>query len=317
MPLGLFVFPMLYAIIHLIENMSVVKYMCDLTLYRDCELGSSAVSNFFIDEFLSDANDAQIKVYLYLIRMTGAKKATNISDIADKFNHTEKDVCRALRYWEKKGIMSLDYDKNGGIVGIRLHEPAAKRVTTAAGVSMAGNVVAYSSMSSGMGEKASNPDSASFGSDASPLAKPAYSLDELKSFKNRQETPQLIFIAEQYLKRTLSAADVRSILFYTDELNFSVDLIDYLLQYAVERNKANFRYMDRVAIDWAEHGISTVKGAKAYTMQYEGSITPKEAVTRKAYSSSVNSKKPLTTFHNFEQNDYDFAEIERLKLGRN
>ena len=98
--------------------------MCDLTLYRDNNQGAVSVSIFFIDEFLADANDAQTKIYLYLLRMTGANCPTNISDIADKFNHTEKDVCRALRYWEKKGILSLDYDKNGGIVGIRLHEPS-------------------------------------------------------------------------------------------------------------------------------------------------------------------------------------------------
>ncbi len=99
--------------------------MCELTLYRDCDPGSITVSNYFIDDFLSDANDCQIKVYLYLIRMLSARQQTNISDIADKFNHTEKDVCRALKYWEKKGILSLDYEVNGSIVGIRLHEPGA------------------------------------------------------------------------------------------------------------------------------------------------------------------------------------------------
>ena len=55
----------------------------------------------FIDEYMKDANDAQLKVYLYLLRMMSANLATSVSEIADKFNHTEKDVIRALKYWEK------------------------------------------------------------------------------------------------------------------------------------------------------------------------------------------------------------------------
>lgn len=82
---------------------------------------------------------------------------------------------------------------------------------------------------------------------ADPYAKPAYSLDELKSFQQQENTAQLIFIAEQYLGRTLSPADMKSILFFTDKLHFSDDLIDYLLQYCVERGKKDFRYIEKVA----------------------------------------------------------------------
>lgn len=259
--------------------------MCDLTLYRDNNQGAVSVSNFFIDEFLADANDAQIKIYLYLLRMTGANCPTNISDIADKFNHTEKDVCRALRYWEKKGILSLDYDKNGGIVGIRLHEPSQIKPNS-------GSLMAVSA-----------PVKAS-----SEVFKPVYSLDELKAFKNRQETPQLIFIAESYLKKTLSANDVRSILFYTDELHFSVDLIDYLIQFCADRKKTSFAYMDRVAIDWAENGITTVKQAKQYTSQITGGSAPTSKIR------DISARKTTTAFHQIDQNAYDFDKLEEQLL---
>ena len=255
--------------------------MCDLTLYRDCNVGSISVSNLFIDEFLADANDAQIKIYLYLIRMTGAGVATTISDMADKFNHTEKDVCRALRYWEKKGILSLDYDKNGGIVGIRLHEPTQVKPNN-------GQLVVHTP----------------------GITKPTYSIDELKSFKNRQETPQLIFLAETYFKKTLSANDIRSILFYTDELGFSVDLIDYLFQYCVDHKKSSFAYMDRVAIDWYENGISSVKSAKQHT----GQLSPKTVKSGSNVRSITTPKKNNSTFHQIDKNNYDFDMIEEQLL---
>lgn len=276
--------------------------MCELNLYRDCDPGSISVSNQFIDFYLAEANDAQIKIYLFLLRMTNSNLSTNISDIADKFNHTEKDVCRALRYWEKKGLLSLDYDQNGGIVGIRMHEPNTQTKSKCAQINA---VPAPMSIKEPLAPSDANVDTIA----SVPTVKPTYSLDELKAFRNRQETPQLIFIAETYLKKTLSANDVRSILFYTDELGFSVDLIDFLLQFCAGRKKTTFAYMDKVAIDWAENGINTVKQAKLYTAQFDSiEKRPAQNVTRNA------GNRKTTQFHQFQQNSYDFDQLEAQLL---
>ena len=84
--------------------------MSRFTIYQDNYADTTIVSNLFIDEYMKDANDAQIKIYLYLLRMMSAHKATSVSDIADKFNHTEKDVMRALKYWEKNNLLALEYN---------------------------------------------------------------------------------------------------------------------------------------------------------------------------------------------------------------
>ena len=52
---------------------------------------ATVLSNVFIDEYLKDANDAQLKVYLFLVRRLQAGDPVSISDMADRFNHTEKD----------------------------------------------------------------------------------------------------------------------------------------------------------------------------------------------------------------------------------
>ena len=70
--------------------------MGNFRIYQDNYADFTVVSNRFIDEYMEDANDAQLKIYLYLMRMLGADQATGISDIADRFNYTEKDVMRAL-----------------------------------------------------------------------------------------------------------------------------------------------------------------------------------------------------------------------------
>lgn len=46
-----------------------------------------------------------------------------MSSIADTFNHTEKDVLRALSYWEKQGLLFLGTDSAGEITEIAFLEP--------------------------------------------------------------------------------------------------------------------------------------------------------------------------------------------------
>ena len=94
-------------------------------------------------------------------------------------------------------------------------------------------------------------------------------MDQLKEFKNNEDTAQIIFVAEQYLGKPLSPSEIKTILFFTDRLNFSEDLIDYLIQYCVGKGKKDFRYIEKVAISWAEEGISTPEQASKAAAKYD------------------------------------------------
>ncbi len=102
--------------------------------------------------------------------------------------------------------------------------------------------------------------------------KPAYSLDQLREFKEREETSQLLFIAEAYIGKPLTPSEIKTILFFTDVLHFSDDLIDYLLQYCVERGKKDFKYIEKVAVNWAEEGITTPKQAQKFSTRYDKNV---------------------------------------------
>lgn len=238
--------------------------MGELTLYKDIDEGNTIISNCFIDHYLADANDAQIKVYLYLLRTLGSGQATSISAIADKFNHTEKDVRRALSYWEQQGLLSLDHDPSGNLTGIRLITPKKQ-------IPASQDTESFTPFVTLMPAMPHKPDS----TEAKPTLsyiKPEYSPDDIKAFKESEHTSELLFIAEQYLKKTLSANDIRSILFLSDTLHFSNDLIDYLLQYCVQRGKKDFRYIEKVAISWADAGITTPHDAASYASRYDRNI---------------------------------------------
>lgn len=45
--------------------------------------------------------------------------------MADKFDHTEKDIKRALKYWEKKHLLQLEYNSGEQLTGICLCEPVS------------------------------------------------------------------------------------------------------------------------------------------------------------------------------------------------
>lgn len=263
--------------------------MARLTIYPDNHGDSTAVSNLFIDEYMGDANDAQLKVYLYLLRMMNAHQATSVSDIADKFNHTEKDVLRALKYWEKQCLLSLDYDGAKNLVGIHIHDlgqesqKGRKSQTPSSFVPVPSMAAAQipapgpAAARQGAADSADSPqrfpeETAAGPQEPSPFEKPSYSADQLKEFKNRQETTQLLFVVESYIGKPLTPSEIKTILYFTDMLHFSDDLIDYLIQYCVDRGKKDFKYIERVAVNWAEAGITTPKQAQKSASRYDKNI---------------------------------------------
>ncbi len=244
--------------------------MSCLTIYKDNYVDATLISNQFIDEYMKDANDAQLKVYLYLVRLMCANLTTSISDIADKFNHTEKDVVRALKYWEKNKLLSLDYDEARTPIGIHLKEfqPKPKaEILPLAETSSKAVIKTSASVSTTM----SNTVTARTISD-SLAEKPAYSLDQLKAFKEQEEAQQILFIAEQYIGKTLNPTEMKSILYIYDSLGFSADLIDYLIQYCVGRGKKDFRYIEKVAVSWAEAKVKTPKQAASVSGKYDKTV---------------------------------------------
>ena len=51
-----------------------------------------------------------------------------------------------------------------------------------------------------------------------------------------------------------------------------MDLIDYLVQYCVDRGKKDFRYIEKVAVSWAQSGISTPEQAQKHSYKYDKTV---------------------------------------------
>lgn len=55
---------------------------------------------------------------------------------------------------------------------------------------------------------------------------------------------------------------MNSILYWYDGLGFSTDLIEYLVEYCVSKGHTSIRYIEKVALAWADNHITTVEQAK-------------------------------------------------------
>jgi len=241
-----------------------------VTINQSSDVSSTSVSNIFIDEYLGEANDAQIKIYIYLLRMMSANLPTSVSDLADKFNHTEKDVLRSLRYWEKLGLISLEYDSANHLTSIHMEDVVPHKLAQKQAKS---RITADDTAVSMPAPKADNIRQMQVQVPESKVPKkPVYTPEQLASFQEDDNISPLLFIAEQYFGRTLNPTEMSTIFYIHDELQFSDDLLDYLMQYCIDHHKKDFRYMEKVAINWAEAGITSSKQARSQTYKYDESI---------------------------------------------
>ena len=266
--------------------------MTAINISSDIATSFTTVSDIFIDQYMPKANGEFVKVYLYLLRATGSGAGiATISEIADHFSNTEADIIRALNYWASEGILQLQTGADGQIIGVNLcslsvsgMQAAQSNIQSAVADNAAQNnlqngVVNNATQNNFQNSVVNNAaqnistvntrmhDSVveklkSQTPDKAASSQKEYTLDEIKEFRKNPDISELFFIIETYLKHTLSSTDTNMVLYWLDELHFSTDLVEYLVEYCITKGHSSLRYMNKVALGWADAGIKTVDQAK-------------------------------------------------------
>lgn len=228
-----------------------------ISLQNSSEMEVTILSNRFIDNFMPRANGEFVKVYIYLLRVVSAAPSSfSLEHMADCLFCTERDISRALKYWEGEKLISLTYTADQQLSGITLLEPFADAGHMESSASM------DTSTSLGSADPASVSDSTDFGTPSSADYIRSLTPDRIRELKQNEEISQLLYITEQYLTKTLTPTEMQKILFFYDELHMSADLIEYLVEYCVSRGRKSMRYIETVALAWAKDGITTVEMAR-------------------------------------------------------
>ena len=261
------------------------------TIKLDGQSGCLAtmVSNRFLDDYMPNANGEFVKIYLYLLRALSNPNAdVSVCHIADVFNHTEKDVIRALKYWEQIGLLDLGFNDSNSLTNIKF-KPLSQDYLAANDTS-----IEISSASASKADfVAANPAAitadepeevfrpainpaktlADISSDGERVKK-VYTANEMAALRSKSDVQDIIYVAERLIGKTLSRSDMNSILFFYDGLGFSTELIEYLIEYCVSNEHKSIRYMEKVALSWASQGINTVELAKASSDTYNQTCYP-------------------------------------------
>ena len=253
--------------------------MTAINISSDIATSFTTVSDIFIDQYMPKANGEFVKVYLYLLRATGSGAGiATISEIADHFSNTEADIIRALNYWASEGILQLQSGADGQIMGINLCSLSVSGMQAAQSniqSAVADNAAQNNLQNSVVNNAAQNISTANIRmqdsvveklksqtTDKAASSQKEYTLDEIKEFRKNPDISELFFIIETYLKHTLSSTDTNMVLYWLDELHFSTALVEYLVEYCITKGHSSLRYMNKVALGWADAGIKTVDQAK-------------------------------------------------------
>ena len=266
--------------------------MTAINISSDIATSFTTVSDIFIDQYMPKANGEFVKVYLYLLRATGSGAGiATISEIADHFSNTEADIIRALNYWASEGILQLQTGADGQIIGVNLcslsvsgMQAAQSNIQSAVAdnaaqnnlqnsvVNNAAQNILQNSVVNNAAQNISTVNTRMHDSvveklksqtpDKAASSQKEYTLDEIKEFRKNPDISELFFIIETYLKHTLSSTDTNMVLYWLDELHFSTDLVEYLVEYCITKGHSSLRYMNKVALGWADAGIKTVDQAK-------------------------------------------------------
>lgn len=252
--------------------------------------GVTLIDNSFIDHYMADANGEFVKIYLYLVRCACPGRDVSIPGIADFFEQTEGDVRRALNYWKSQGLVDLVQDASGQISQIVLRSCSCAPAGAAFQTKGASVRVTAASVPSETGLPQKNSVSGAFGPD--PAAMTASGSDEQTAAKasgtfpaeeahqqkqNRQlrrtELGRLYYVAEIYFQRNLSSSEISMLEYFVNDLNMSVDLVEYLLEYCIGKGHISVRYMETVAQNWVAKNITTVQQAKDESRSFGGDYT--------------------------------------------
>jgi len=275
--------------------------------------GFTNISNIFIEYYMTDANGDFVKLYLYLAMLCSTGRKILISDIADALNCTEKDICRGIKYWIKEDAISLRYNDDKEIVGIVLKTLQSPDPDLSSQLKVVD--LKFESETKKSAQKA---QSVSIQKDEHEESNNVQE-EQLRAPRKKQPTPEtlmgmqrdpeiknLISEAEAYCNRDLSQKELNSLIYIKDQLGFSFDLCEYLLEYCAGIKKTSFNYIEKVAKNWYEEGITNRTDAEEYTDRF---LTLYTKILKTLGITNRISPAPVEKqFINTWTNEYDFSD---------
>jgi len=315
--------------------MSVFKFLDD-----NNDMGSTPISNYFINHYMLDAPGEYVKVYLLGLKYCFYGNDISLSKMADKLFMSDLEVDQALKFWEKCGLIKLKY--SDGEYSVE-YLPVNPHNASTHSLSINDNQVRqmFEAIELTLGRPLSPNEMDTY---LSWIDEYGFSLEIITMLvsycvsKNKTSLRYMEKIAiawhdaglktaldvEAYLKtesrrwqnykRILSALGLKDddimeshkqmMDRWMNDLGFDVDIIVKACnECTLKINEPSFPYINKILINWFNDGVRTIEDLQ------NNKKTP-----AKKKSASSSYKVPKNYFNSYSQRSYDIEDLEKKLL---
>ncbi len=211
------------------------------------------VPSDLVDLHLKLAGGVQLKVILWFLRHAG--ESFTVEDIAKALSMQAADVRDSMLYWEDKGIIKV----NEGII-----EPPDESIND---MQRSKEVVQTAEHEN---DTTVNPGSDEHQVKASRVISRPEKPDMKYLSKRMSESPEIVYLmqsADEIFGRPTNNNDKATLLMIHETDGLPVEVIVMLMRYAESIQKCNIRYIEKMAISWADNEITTLEQAEKRIQQ--------------------------------------------------
>ena len=314
-----------------------------------------------LDKHLKEANESQLKIYLYLLRNQFGGTVT-VSSLADYFNYSERDVKRALSFWGLEKAVSEQDDNGGNVVNFN-KKPSytAAQLNEFASREDIRELLFVTEQYIGKKQGMMSPDfiaSVLYMYDSLGLSKDLIiNLFEYCAEHKKTKLYQIEAVADEWKDAGILSAEqiasytkvvpkevyevfkafgiktscrepidseIEFVRSWMQDLGYGTDIISEACKRTVMRiHEPSFAYANTVLAGWHNNGVKTLEDIKAADDEYNkrreeamnaGGARSKKSAAKNPKNDDNSSKGKNNKFKNFEQREYDFAQLEKEAL---
>lgn len=193
----------------------------------------------FMEKWGRFAKAEYLQVYLFILYISEKdKKLPTVAQLAKKLDKDKDVIENAIEFWITAGVL---LKKGSGYV--LLNDEDAENT-------VANNTKVVNKPRIG--------------------TRPSYNSAEIDAAAARNKDMDYLFReAERIFGKILSPSDFEFVYSLVDWLGLPVEVVIMLLRFAAGQGKTGKRYIEAVAIDWADKGIDTYESAEEYIREIE------------------------------------------------
>lgn len=199
---------------------------------RDFYILDTKVENIFINEYLPTAPGDFVKVYMFALLYAEFEMPMSNEMMAKQLGLAEDKVLKAWAYWEEMGAVKRHYVEGSGNFDFSIEFINLKELL--------------------------------YGKTTSKEKEEAELISSKNELFDNNKTKEMFNSIEKIMNRTLSSTEIESFVRWIMDYSVPSDMIVFVVNYCIAKNKNSVKYMESVLRNWVESGCKTVDAVQIH-----------------------------------------------------